>query len=298
MLLNPSGETSSDQIEAEDLVRAYALLAPLAHLQFPPALPGAFTRVHDALLNEILLDPHLRAYPPATEYQLKFWKWAVQGLEALLGDEDSEIDVRIYDRLMELIQSAPNSQSPTKDLTLPSPSYVTHYLRLYPDTPNVTRRVTLLESRAIIEQGTTGLKTWPAAHVLAEWLGKHPEHVRGKRVLELGCGVGYLGLVVAEIQLSATELENPESSIWLTDVNDVVLSRCRENVNLPCNASSGHQHLQFRQLDWFSALHADDIPFTSYMTHPSPRPSLPHFTWEFPSGRLSGVRSRHYWLSR
>jgi hypothetical protein len=192
MLLNPSGETSSDQIEAEDLVRAYALLAPLAHLQFPPALPGAFTRVHDALLNEILLDPHLRAYPPATEYQLKFWKWAVQGLEALLGDEvslqvlyraaphdsaivqDSEIDVRIYDRLMELIQSAPNSQPPTEDLTLPSPSYVTHYLRLYPDTPNVTRRVTLLESRAIIEQGTTGLKTWPAAHVLAEWLGKHP----------------------------------------------------------------------------------------------------------------------------
>lgn len=62
------------------------------------------------------------------------------------------------------------------------------------------------------------------------------ENVRGKRVLELGCGVGYLGLVVATIQLNATELENPDPSIWLTDVNDVVLSRCRENLNLPCSA--------------------------------------------------------------
>lgn len=25
-----------------------------------------------------------------------------------------------------------------------------------------------------IEQGTTGLRTWPAAHALAAWLGKHP----------------------------------------------------------------------------------------------------------------------------
>jgi hypothetical protein len=31
------------------------------------------------------------------------------------------------------------------------------------------------------------------------------------------------------------------------------------------DASSGHQHLQFRQLDWFSALHADDIPFVRDM---------------------------------
>lgn len=62
------------------------------------------------------------------------------------------------------------------------------------------------------------------------------EHVRGKRILELGCGAGYLGLVVAAIQLNAAELENPEPSVWLTDVNDVVLSRCRENLNLPCSA--------------------------------------------------------------
>lgn len=62
------------------------------------------------------------------------------------------------------------------------------------------------------------------------------EHVRGKRTLELGCGVGYLGLVVAAIQLNAPSLRNSESSVWLTDVNDAVLSRCRDNLNLPCSA--------------------------------------------------------------
>jgi len=75
---------------------------------------------------------------------------------------------------MELIQSTPSSQFPTRDSIPPSPSYVTHYLRLCPGAPDVIHRVTLLESRTTIEQGTTGLRTWPAAHALAEWLGKHP----------------------------------------------------------------------------------------------------------------------------
>jgi hypothetical protein len=65
------------------------------------------------------------------------------------------------------------------------------------------------------------------------------DRVRGKRVLELGSGVGYLGLVVAAIQLDAPDQENPEPSIWLTDVNNVVLSRCRDNLNLPCSTLRG-----------------------------------------------------------
>lgn len=65
------------------------------------------------------------------------------------------------------------------------------------------------------------------------------ERVRGKRIFELGSGVGYLGLVVAAIQLDTPDIENPEHSIWLTDVNNVVLSRCRDNLDLPCSTSRG-----------------------------------------------------------
>ena len=79
---------------------------------------------------------------------------------------------------MELIQSVPSSQRLTNASVPPPPSYVTHYLRLCPETPNAIHRVTLLESRTTIEQGTTGLKTWPAAHALAAWLGKHPGLLR------------------------------------------------------------------------------------------------------------------------
>jgi len=71
----------------DDLVQEYARLTPPSHLQSPSASSGAFNRVHDVLLNKIILDPHLCAYPPTPEYQLKFWKWAVQKLEALVGDE-------------------------------------------------------------------------------------------------------------------------------------------------------------------------------------------------------------------
>ena len=73
----------------DNLAREYARLTPLAHLQLPPPSPEAFHHVHDVLLKDILLDPHLCTYPPAPEYQLKFWKWAVQGLESLIGDEVS-----------------------------------------------------------------------------------------------------------------------------------------------------------------------------------------------------------------
>lgn len=69
------------------LVQQYARLVPLAHLQPPSASPWTFRCAHDVLLNKILLDPHLRTYTPALEYQLRFWKWAIQKLEALVCDQ-------------------------------------------------------------------------------------------------------------------------------------------------------------------------------------------------------------------
>ena len=65
------------------------------------------------------------------------------------------------------------------------------------------------------------------------------ERVVGKRILELGSGVGYLGLVAAAIQLDNPVEGDPEPSIWLTDVNNIVLSRCRDNLNLPCSKLRG-----------------------------------------------------------
>ena len=58
------------------------------------------------------------------------------------------------------------------------------------------------------------------------------------KCLELGSGVGFLGTVVAKIQnVEKRNLRKQGSdvSLWLTDCNEEVLKRCKENVYLPCS---------------------------------------------------------------
>lgn len=112
---------------------------------------------------------------------------------------------------------------------------------------------TLLESRTTIEGGTTGLRTWTASFPLAQYLIQNPgalllishsklityedlsfeEIVVSKNVLELGSGVGFLGIIVATLQQMRGQ--NQPGTLWLTDINDKVLERCRENLRLPCS---------------------------------------------------------------
>jgi hypothetical protein len=101
------------------LLQAYSALKHPRFLSFPSHLP--FLQVHDFVLSCILLNPHLLQYPPSHTYQLSFWKWAIEHLENLLGDEagvplpftsdlpiksaqeDAEIDQLVYDRLVSLV---------------------------------------------------------------------------------------------------------------------------------------------------------------------------------------------------
>jgi hypothetical protein len=79
-----------------------------------------------------------------------------------------------------------------------------------------------------------------------------------KSVLELGSGTGLLGLIVADIQVSHGGTTG-SSVLHLTDVNEDVLKRCNENMQLPCNASSRHGNLFVKSLDWFDALAGDRV---------------------------------------
>jgi hypothetical protein len=68
-----------------ELVRAYSALKHPRLISFPSHLP--FLQLHDFVLSSILLNPHLSQYPPSHTYQLSFWKWVIEHLEILLGDE-------------------------------------------------------------------------------------------------------------------------------------------------------------------------------------------------------------------
>jgi protein-lysine N-methyltransferase EEF2KMT len=187
-------------------------------------------------------------------------------------------------------------------MSSPSPSYVTHYWPLNPISSGVRdltlfERATLLESQVMIEQGTTGLKTWPAGIALANYLVMIPSDcfsihvnqgltvtvcsvgiVNNKRVLELGSGTGFLGIIIATLQIQQSGIpSDTNGSLWLTDINEEVLARCHHNLRLPCSKrlgdftvvhpdsvsedrSSSHPNIQCRTLDWFAALNADEKP--------------------------------------
>lgn len=113
----------------------------------------------------------------------------------------------------------------------------------------------------MVESGTTGLTTWNASFVLADYLIKRlGEHsmlsiisdlyahifsglIVNSKVLELGSGAGFLGTVVGHMQMSSNDLRMNEqtvpnfiaASLCLTDANEQVLVRCRNNVMLPCS---------------------------------------------------------------
>ncbi|CAL8275208.1 unnamed protein product [Lota lota] len=84
--------------------------------------------------------------------------------------------------------------------------------------------VTLMESVALVSQGTTGLVIWEAALHLAEWALEHQEPFTCRSVLELGCGVGLTGLVVCR--------GCSPSSYVFSDFHPSVLHRLRANLEL------------------------------------------------------------------
>ncbi|KAF9270761.1 hypothetical protein L218DRAFT_969219 [Marasmius fiardii PR-910] len=250
------------------VLREYCSLVPARSLSIGNDI--TFPDLNKFLVEEILLNPHLQRFPPAVQYQQSFWKTLISHLEQLQRSSDDaydefEIDDRILEHYLSLLPLAAPVRDQICGLGLPlrqppSKSFVTRFWTTFSNQSegeaidvSQYQTTTLHESRTIIESGTTGLRTWGASLHLAEYIISHPDLIRRKRILELGSGVGFLGIIVATIQ----HLLREPMPIWLTDVNEDVLSRCRQNVSLDCNLSSSHPDVHFRALDWFDALKED-----------------------------------------
>ncbi|QRW24556.1 methyltransferase domain protein [Rhizoctonia solani] len=123
------------------------------------------------------------------------------------------------------------------------------------------RPLTIQESRTTIERGTTGLRTWRASLDLSEWILQNHHIVSSARVLELGSGVGLLGLLVATLQqLSRPTVVEQSSCIYMTDVDDDVLARCGLNVRLPYMLAD-NPNVHVRALDWEDSVNPNREPF-------------------------------------
>ncbi|XP_052262155.1 protein-lysine N-methyltransferase EEF2KMT-like isoform X2 [Dreissena polymorpha] len=132
-----------------------------------------------ALLSLTVKSPLCQHCPPSIFYQRSF----IKKFLSLLEDYGSEICDDLYDAYTELLQE---TDAEEEDLC-----YKTFTL-----TNN--KAVTIKESVNMISFGTTGLSTWQASQHLAEWSIQNKELLSGRHILELGCGLGMLGLAVCQ----------------------------------------------------------------------------------------------------
>ncbi|KAI9355329.1 hypothetical protein DFJ73DRAFT_825171 [Zopfochytrium polystomum] len=115
--------------------------------------------------------------------------------------------------------------------------------------------ITLQEDAAVIRNGTTGLRTWPASLRLMEFLSEAENFslVCGKSVLELGTGTGAVGLACAK-RFGA-------SSVTMTDSHELVLRLVRDNVHINFDAGENgdvegtwdNPPVRVTKLDWEEA---------------------------------------------
>lgn len=126
--------------------------------------------------------------------------------------------------------------SPFSSSAPPGTSYKTFFFPL-PPLPSTTphalpasiypEAVTLREEQKTIQAGTTGLRTWGASLRLAELFLARPTLLPDGEggVLELGSGVGFLGLVLGK-------LRGGRGQVVMTDFDERVLAALRENVEI------------------------------------------------------------------
>ncbi|CAH0701693.1 unnamed protein product [Spodoptera exigua] len=154
----------------------------------------------DATVNSKLM----KEYPASSKFVSLFLKKIIQHLEP-----KQEVHDGFYEHLC----------TSMKHIDKDGYSY-RHYL-IGNDINNV---ITTKETKNMVVNGTTGLKTWEAALMLSDWVLCNKNFFSNKHVLELGSGVGFTGITIAKYC-------NTKSMV-LTDCHDDVLKTICDNIQI------------------------------------------------------------------
>lgn len=157
----------------------------------------------EALIGRTILHPTAVTYPPRPAYIRNFLKCLINKLE----EKNVDIADSLYVHFAEKLGGVNSDED--------APGFVTY-------TIDARTTVTLKEHTAFVSGGTTGLTTWQASKCLSEWCLENRHLLRGKHVIELGCGIGLTGIVVCKTcrPLSYT----------FTDGHEAVLRSLEENL--------------------------------------------------------------------
>ncbi|KAL4930534.1 protein-lysine N-methyltransferase [Aspergillus undulatus] len=180
---------------------------PSLSLPDGPALvsPSIQSAIYENMFNEDTAWP----LPPAS-YQTRVLKSIIARIEESISDPEED---EIIDSLMEkwttlLSTPKPSGIEQAQKLTyikysapsapFPEPKQASHPLR----TDETSKSIITSENRSLIlSSGTTGFRTWEAALHLGTYLSSTDSGkglIKGKRVLELGAGTGFLSFLCAK----------------------------------------------------------------------------------------------------
>ncbi|CAM9344878.1 unnamed protein product [Choristocarpus tenellus] len=81
-----------------------------------------------------------------------------------------------------------------------------------------------------------GASVYPAAYVIAEYLERHPELIKGKKVIELGAGTGFLGIAAAVLGASEVCITDGDEGLLDLIADNVRSNLCEQSFSLflPC----------------------------------------------------------------
>ncbi|KAK9474846.1 putative methyltransferase-domain-containing protein [Dipodascopsis tothii] len=191
-----------------------------------PALPLiCLPDVQERLFAEVFADLNVEENDPPARYAFAVLKKINAAIEAHAAD-DVEVSEDILGALVGLMSAVAGGAGVSTDA---SP---VRYSFDRPDGGEDTIRIS--EVRTLISGfGSTGLRTWEAALALGEHLlAGHGPQVAGRRVLELGAGSGFVGLLCSKLGAA---------SVALTDGSPEVVGRLAGNIaaNGVANVSAG-----------------------------------------------------------
>ena len=163
----------------------------------------------ETLIRATVLHERNVKYPLKKDYQISFIKHIIQQLES---NGVAEIHDQFYEILAEKINEN-DSEFSYKHFNVGS------------------ELISIKESNSFIRDGTTGLKLWPAAVTLSNYIFNNPDVFNDKSVLEIGSGCsGLVGLAL----LKSSRCKQ----VFLSDCHDTVVNKLIENINLNLERSN------------------------------------------------------------
>ncbi|KAJ5782131.1 hypothetical protein N7457_003905 [Penicillium paradoxum] len=208
------------------LAAQYFQLVELQNLALPPGpvliQPAVQAALYERMFNENAVFPI-----PPDSYRSRVLKQILSRIEESITDPEED---EINDDLMECWSTLVSQPKPSALQQAQQLSLVKYTAPTSSSGPSSERTVTTSESRGLIlSAGTTGNRTWEAALHLGSFLASEAGEalVRGKRVIELGAGTGFLSLVCAR-HLGV-------QSVVVTDREPALIDNIRDCVrhNLP-----------------------------------------------------------------